>query len=498
MDRNSVYKKFAELLDIVEKLRKECPWDREQTADSIRPLTIEETYELSDAILDGSGVEQAKELGDLLLHIVLYSIMGEERGEFDFETVITKLSEKLIFRHPHIFGEDKISKAEGVVKKWEELKQIEKGGNRTLFAGVPASLPSLIKAFRLQDKAAAVGFDWEQRSDVWQKVKEEIEEFEMELNGATLPDGEAISAEFGDLLFSLVNVARLYNIDPDTALEQTNRKFIKRINYIEREAKEQDKKLTQLDLNSMEQLWQEAKKEDWRARTSLLIGEEATLSLEQKRVAIFGLGGVGAYAAEMLARAGVGSLLIVDSDIVLPTNKNRQLIALESTLFKAKTDVMARRLKDINPKIEVTKIERFVDEKSIDSILSNHSVDFIVDAIDTLSPKIALIKYAISNNIPLVSSMGAGAKFDVTKVRISDISKSFNCPLAYALRKRLRKEGIAKGFKVVFSEELPKNGATVAYEEQNKKSMNGTISYLPALFGCALAQVVLESFLSEF
>ncbi|MFA5712933.1 MAG: nucleoside triphosphate pyrophosphohydrolase [Bacteroidales bacterium] len=501
MDRVELQKKFGELLNIVEKLRKECPWDSEQTPQSIRPLTIEESYELSEAILDGSGQEMAKELGDLLLHIILYSIMGEERGEFNFESVVTQLSNKLVFRHPHIFAGEKIEESEGVVKRWEELKQIEKGGNRSLFAGVPSALPTLIKAFRLQEKAAAVGFDWEDPNDVWDKVKEEIGEFERELlesgREASSKERGGREEEFGDLLFSLINVARLYGIDPDTALEKSNRKFIGRINYIERGAKERGGRLIDLDLPQMESLWQEAKGEDWRARSELLIGKEGINRLENSSVAVVGLGGVGGSAAEMLARAGVGSMVIVDPDIVLPTNKNRQLLALESTLFKSKALVMERRLKEINPKIEVVRIEHFLDGDNLEKLLSKEHIDFIVDAIDTVSPKVSLIKFALANSIPLVSSMGAGAKFDTTKVRIADISKSFNCPLAGVIRKRLRKEGIKGGFKVVFSEELPQNRAIVAVEEQNKKSMTGTISYLPTLFGCCLTQVVIEELLSE-
>lgn len=232
----------------------------------------------------------------------------------------------------------------------------------------------------------------------------------------------------------------------------------------------------------------------------MLLGEEVLERLRSKRVAIVGLGGVGAYAAEMLARAGVGSMVIVDNDIINPSNKNRQLLALDSTMGMAKCNVMAKRLLDINPQIELKIINKFLTEDNVSDMLSEKSIDldrpldYIVDAIDTLSPKIALIQYAIASDIPIVSSMGAGAKLDATKIRIADISKSFNCPLAYMLRKRLRKVGINKGFKVVFSEELPDERAIMAVQEQNKKSIVGTISYLPAVFGSVCAQVVVQHF----
>lgn len=234
--------------------------------------------------------------------------------------------------------------------------------------------------------------------------------------------------------------------------------------------------------------------ENWLVRSELLLGKEILEQLRSKRVAVVGLGGVGAYAAEMLVRAGIGNMVIVDSDVINPSNKNRQLLALESTIGMAKTEVMAERLKDINPEIELTIVNEFLNEDNVAHLLSEIPLDFIVDAIDTLSPKISLIKYALSSKIPIVSSMGAGAKLDATKIRIADISKSFNCPLAYMLRKRLRKEGISKGFKVVFSEELPDPNAIVPVEEQNKKSQVGTISYLPAVFGSVCAQVVVQYF----
>lgn len=227
---------------------------------------------------------------------------------------------------------------------------------------------------------------------------------------------------------------------------------------------------------------------EWQVRTELLLGADALIRLKKAKVAVIGLGGVGAYAAEMITRAGVGSLLILDSDVVNQSNKNRQLIALDSTMGKSKVDVLTARLHDINPQLEITGIKEYLTEDNVEGLLKNQKVDFIIDAIDTLSPKIALIIYAVKNQIPLVSSMGAGAKVDATKIRIKDISKSFNCPLAYILRKKLRKAGISKGFNVVFSEELPDSEAIIPVEEQNKKSQVGTISYLPAVFGCVAAQ----------
>ena len=243
--------------------------------------------------------------------------------------------------------------------------------------------------------------------------------------------------------------------------------------------------------------------ENWQERTALLVGEEALETFAKATVAVVGLGGVGAYAAEMLARAGVGHIIAVDSDTVGDTNRNRQLLALKSTVGRPKTEVLAERLKDINPAIEVIQINEYVTPENVASLLAGGQtdwqnqpkpahIDFLVDAIDTLAPKLALINYCVTNGIPLVSSMGSGAKYDLTKVRIADISKSFNCPLAYMVRKRLRREyGISKGFKAVFSEELPIGEAIVKEEGRNKKSNVGTISYLPAVFGCACAQTAI-------
>ena len=233
--------------------------------------------------------------------------------------------------------------------------------------------------------------------------------------------------------------------------------------------------------------------EQWQERTSMLLGEETLARFAASKVMVVGLGGVGAYAAEMLCRAGVGNMVILDSDTVSVTNRNRQLIALESTIGQLKTDVVARRLRDINPAVNLTVIPEYIEESNLEEIFSMAGeLDYVVDAIDTLAPKISLIKYCVEHKIPHVSAMGAGAKLDATKIRIADISKSYNCPLAYILRKKLRKEGISKGFKVVFSEELPDRDAIVPMEERNKKSQVGTISYLPAVFGCVCAQAAIE------
>lgn len=237
---------------------------------------------------------------------------------------------------------------------------------------------------------------------------------------------------------------------------------------------------------------------NWLERAELLLGNEKINQLKNTTIAVVGLGGVGAYAAEMLVRAGVGRMIIADADVVTPTNKNRQLLALESTMGLPKVIMMYNRLKDINPDIELITIGEYITLENVESLLTveNVKIDYIVDAIDTLSPKISLIQFALASSIKIVSSMGAGAKTDATKIKIKDISKSFNCPLAYMLRKRLRKVGISKGFRVVFSEELPDGDAIVPVEELNKKSMVGTISYLPPVFGCICAQAVLEDLLS--
>ena len=236
----------------------------------------------------------------------------------------------------------------------------------------------------------------------------------------------------------------------------------------------------------------------WCERTELLLGTETYEKLRHAHVLVVGLGGVGAYAAEMIARAGVERMTIVDADVVSPSNINRQLVALHSTVGQPKADVLAARLRDINPAIELTVIAEYIRDEATDRLLDHEpSYSFVVDAIDTLAPKLALIKYCLDNRIPVVSSMGAGAKYDVTKIRIADISKSFNCPLAFVVRKRLRRMGITKGVKVVFSEELPDKAAFVPCDEKNKKSNAGTISYLPAVFGCACAQAVITGLLQN-
>ena len=230
--------------------------------------------------------------------------------------------------------------------------------------------------------------------------------------------------------------------------------------------------------------------ENWKERTGLLVGEQTLRRFAEASVAVIGVGGVGGYAAEMIVRAGIGHIIILDSDEVNASNKNRQLLALDSTIGRPKCDVLSERLLDINPELDIKIIKDYLEDPA--TLLAGLRIDFLVDAIDTLSPKLSLIKYCVDNRSPLVSSMGAGAKFDVTKIRIADISKSFNCPLAYIVRKRLRHIGISNGFKVVFSEELPDENAIVPDNGRNKKSQVGTISYLPAVFGCACAQVAIE------
>ncbi len=236
---------------------------------------------------------------------------------------------------------------------------------------------------------------------------------------------------------------------------------------------------------------------EWLERTSLLLGDEKLKKLQNANVLVVGLGGVGAYAAEMIARSGVGRMTIADADTVSPTNINRQLIALHSTIGKEKSELMADRLRDINPEIELTVVNRFIKDDETDALLDNDKFDYVVDAIDTLSPKLALIKGCLDRNIPLVSSMGAGAKTDPTKMEICDIAKTHHCPLAHMLRKRLHKIGIRSGFRAVFSPEPVREGAKILCEEQNKKSNTGTISYIPALFGIGCASVVIRGLIDE-
>lgn len=250
---------FERLLNIMDELREKCPWDREQTFESIRPLTIEETYELSDGIIDNDLNLIRKELGDILLHIVFYSKIASEGNVFNITDVINSLCDKLIFRHPHVFGEVKVKDSNEVVENWEQLKTREKEGNKTVLSGVPKALPALIKANRIQEKVKAVGFDWEVRSQIWDKVEEELNELKSEIS-ANNPS--KIEEEFGDLFFSLVNAARLYNIEPETALERTNKKFMKRFSYLESKTIKQGQLLKDMSLDQMNAIWEEAKKYD--------------------------------------------------------------------------------------------------------------------------------------------------------------------------------------------------------------------------------------------
>ncbi len=247
---------FGRLLDIMDELREKCPWDRKQTNESLRTNTIEEVYELCEAIINNDDESIRKELGDVLLHIVFYAKIGEEKETFDIKDVCDALCEKLIFRHPHVFGEENAENSKQVEVNWEQIKLKEKGGNKTVLEGVPSSLPSIAKAHRIQDKARNAGFDWNQKEDVWIKVKEELNELQTEIDRM---DKDKMEAEFGDLFFSLINAARLYKINPDNALERTNQKFISRFNYIEEQAGKQGRSLKEMTLEDMDVLWEEAK-----------------------------------------------------------------------------------------------------------------------------------------------------------------------------------------------------------------------------------------------
>lgn len=248
---------FERLLNIMDELRAKCPWDKEQTTESLKTMTIEEVYELADAIDRKDDNDIKKELGDLMLHLVFYSKIGEEKGRFNIEDVLTGISEKLIYRHPHVFSDVKADNPDEVSKNWEELKLKEKDGNSTVLGGIPSSLPALVKANRIQQKVRGVGFDWEIREQVWDKITEELNElkFEIEKN-----DEDKMEAEFGDTLFSIINAARLYGINPENALERTNRKFIKRFNYLESQTIKKGRSLKDMTLDEMEEIWQEAKK----------------------------------------------------------------------------------------------------------------------------------------------------------------------------------------------------------------------------------------------
>lgn len=249
---------FARLLDIMNDLRALCPWDKKQTFETLRSLTIEETYELADALINKNMQEVKKELGDLLLHIVFYAKLGSEIDAFNIEDVINHLNEKLVYRHPHIYGDVTAESETDVSKNWEQLKLKEKQGNKTILGGIAKATPAMVKANRIQQKVANVGFDWEEKNQVWEKVKEEIAEVEHELKNTH--DKDKQEAEFGDLFFSLINAARLHGIDPETALERTNQKFTKRFNYLEQKTIKQGKDLHQMSLAEMDKYWEEAKK----------------------------------------------------------------------------------------------------------------------------------------------------------------------------------------------------------------------------------------------
>lgn len=255
---NDKAESFLKLLKIMDELREQCPWDKKQTIESIRHLTIEETFELSDAILKNDLNEVKKELGDLMLHIVFYSRIASETKAFNIKDVIDSLCEKLIFRHPHIYGDVKVENENDVKQNWEQLKQKEANGNKTVLSGVPNSMPALLKAYRIQEKARAVGFDWDKPEQVFEKVKEELNEFESEVKQKNTALAEK---EFGDVLFSLINYARFLNINPEDALEQTNKKFIKRFNYMEAKVKELGKQIADCKLEELDKYWEEAKKQ---------------------------------------------------------------------------------------------------------------------------------------------------------------------------------------------------------------------------------------------
>ena len=250
-------KATARLLEVMNTLRRECPWDREQTFDSLRSNTIEETYELADAITDHNMEGIKEELGDLLLHVVFYSKLGEEEGAFDFGDVADALCDKLIYRHPHVYGDIHANTPDQVKENWETLKLRKKNRRSGTLGGVPRSLPAMVKAYRMGEKAAGAGFDWEQKEDVWDKVREELGEVEAEMKSGSKTD---LEGEFGDLLFALVNACRLYGVDPESALERTNKKFIQRFNYMEERAAAKGHTLHEMSLGAMEELWQEAQR----------------------------------------------------------------------------------------------------------------------------------------------------------------------------------------------------------------------------------------------
>lgn len=259
-NREEKLEAFGRLLDVLDTLRVKCPWDKKQTNESLRPNTIEETYELCDALMAENDDNICEEIGDVLMHMMFYALMGSEKGKFDIADVCNHEADKLIFRHPHIYGNVQADDVDTVLKNWEQLKLEErKGKKKRVLSGVPASLPSLIKAYRIQDKARNVGFDWEKREDVWKKVHEELAELEAEL---AKEDKEKSTNELGDFLFSVINAARLYHLNPDNALERTNRKFINRFNYIEEHSIDEGRDLKDMTLGEMDALWNEAKKQE--------------------------------------------------------------------------------------------------------------------------------------------------------------------------------------------------------------------------------------------
>ena len=250
---------FAELLDIMETLREKCPWDHKQTMESLRTLSVEEVYELGDAVLKNDMQEVKKELGDLIMHIVFYAVIGEEQRQFDITDVLEEICAKLRYRHPHIYGEVKVEDENDVLRNWEQLKLKEKGRHHKVLEGVPDALPALVKAYRIQDKVRGIGFDWKQKEDVWQKVREELGELEVE-NARN--DQERMEEEFGDFMFAMINAARLYGINPENALEKTNKKFIRRFSYVEEKANENERRLSEMTLEEMDEYWNEAKRNE--------------------------------------------------------------------------------------------------------------------------------------------------------------------------------------------------------------------------------------------
>jgi MazG family protein len=258
-DREKSLKEFSRLLDIIDELRTKCPWDMKQTNESLRKLTIEETYELADAVFSGSDEGIKNELGDLMLHIVFYAKIGAEKGAFSMAGVLEGINNKLIYRHPHVFGDIKVSGASEVEENWEKLKIKEENGYKPVLSGVPSSLPAIVKANRVQEKVRGVGFDWEKPEQIWDKVLEEINELKEETrNGNT----DSIESELGDVMFSIINASRLYGIDPEAALEKTNRKFIRRFNYLENETIRKGRSLHDMTLDEMNEIWEQAKGED--------------------------------------------------------------------------------------------------------------------------------------------------------------------------------------------------------------------------------------------